>query len=243
MAAAQPSTSKKRLRPHQHKKTDDTQGPKRLISNCTTTARRGISDDADIVLETHQVDEARRDDNEHIALLKLKGTINGLPATLLVDSGASANFIDTAFVDQHKTHMPTTAGEARLISLADGSTHRSDQRLKDADLIVGTHQETQQFTVLPLKGQTAILGLPWLSKNDANIDWRKRRIWLKTDGRVHTLCMLGDIRTTSATVQSNRIEELHMCSDITPPSSDSTTRHAEASCNSTVAATRHSSNQ
>ena len=199
-------------------------------------ARRGISDDrrADIVLETHQVDAMQRSDDEHIALLKLRGSINNLPATMLVDSGASANFIDAEFVKQNR--LSTSAGEVRLVHLADGSTHRSNQRLEKARVIIGSHAETQTFTVLPLKGQTAILGLPWLSKNDASIDWRKRRIIIKTQGRMHTLCMLGDIRTTTQNSRTDKEQTNHS-------TSDDKIRTIELSCNSADAAAQHTTNK
>ena len=203
-------------------------------------ARREISDnESDLVLETHQVDEARRDDQEHIALLKLRGTINGLSATMLVDSGASANFIDAEFVERNK--IETCTGEARLISLADGSTHRSDQRLRDAKLIVGTHEEAQQFTVLPLKGQTAILGLPWLTKNDASIDWRKRRILVKKHDKMHTLCTLGDLITSSALTQNKKQDCLNTRQRLNHSPSDDQTRRVETSCNSASLAAPHAS--
>ena len=174
--------------------------------------------------------EARRDDNEHIQLLKLRGTINGLSATLLVDSGASANFIDTGFVESNR--LKTTTGDARLISLADGSTHRSDQRLRDAQLSVGTHNERQHFTVLPLKGQTAILGLPWLTKNNACIDWRQRRILVKSEDRVHTLCVLGDIVSCSATRQSTEKDLPQVRQRLTRSMGHEPTRSIELSCSS-----------
>lgn len=205
VSTPQVSTSKKRLGRHRAQ-THDVETPKK--TSLIRLARRGISDDdnrqsdtdIDIVLENHHVDEARRVDKEHIALLKLRGSLNNVPATFLIDSGASANFVDSTFVDQNG--IKTIDGEARIISLADGSTHRSTKRLRDVDLVIGSHEETQTFTVLPLKGQSAILGMPWLSKSGANIDWRKRRILIKKNDKVHQLCMLGELQTTSATTRN-----------------------------------------
>src|SRR6478672_13856520 len=99
------STSKKRLGRHRAQ-THDVETPKK--TSLIRHARRGISDDdnrqsdTDIVLENHHVDEARRVDKEHIALLKLRGSLNNVPATFLIDSGASANFVDSTFVDQNR---------------------------------------------------------------------------------------------------------------------------------------------
>ena len=200
--------AKKRLRRHRQQTNDD-ESPKqpRLIRN--EVARHGISDTEnecnDIVLQNYQIDEARRDDKEHMALLKLRGSINNVPATFLIDSGASANFVDCRFVDQNK--IETVDGEARIISLADGSTHRSTKRLRDVDLVIGSHREKQTFTVLPLKGQSAILGMPWLSKSGANIDWRKRRILIETNDRRHQLCKLGELRMTSASTQNEKNDQ------------------------------------
>ena len=170
-------------------------------------------------------------------MLKLRGSINNRAATFLVDSGASANFVDADFIKQNR--LTTTTSDARMISLADGSMHRSDQRLRDAHLSVGDYEEKQTFTVLPLKGQSAILGLPWLTKNNANIDWRKRRILVKTKDRMHQLCMLGDIITSSASLQNVFKTRALAQERITRPSSEDKTRTIVESCSTaSLASTR-----
>src|SRR4051812_31448436 len=44
------------------------------------------------------------------AMMKISGSINGKPATILIDSGASANFVDSSFLQRH--HIGTLSGKA-----------------------------------------------------------------------------------------------------------------------------------
>src|SRR5690348_12521023 len=57
-------------------------------------------------------------------LLKLTGTLDSHPATVLIDSGATTNFIDAGYVQRH--HLPTEPMAQVRITLGDSSQRQTD---------------------------------------------------------------------------------------------------------------------
>ena len=113
----------------------------------------------------------------HRKLLKLKGTIGGKGALILVDSGASSDFISETFVARH--HLPATQVEQRqTVTLADGSKCETAKVVEEVGVQMGEYKDCLSFLSLPLTGYDAILGMPWLEKNNPKIDWVNRRIEL-----------------------------------------------------------------
>ena len=119
-------------------------------------------------------------------LLVLHATLASHPARILIDSGSSGNFISTAFVRTHA--LPTRPSVSPLsISLADGSKQLSSQLAPLVPLSVSTYSETLDYTVLPLSGYDAILGMPWLKQHQPNIQWREGTVTFTHGHHTHTL--------------------------------------------------------
>ena len=62
-------------------------------------------------------------------LLTVQVTINGIPCNLLVDSGASRNFINESFADNHRLRL-TSLSQSLRIRLADGTLSATALELK-----------------------------------------------------------------------------------------------------------------
>jgi hypothetical protein len=95
----------------------------------------------------------------------------------LLDSGASANFLDKSVVDKYG--LKTTLCDKSFI-LADGSTSNSASELSDAYVTSlvddGTSSwTTQSFKILDLNF-SCILGLPWLQSAKPAINWVARTL-------------------------------------------------------------------
>jgi hypothetical protein len=110
-------------------------------------------------------------------LFKLRGFFAGQAATLLLDSGASSEFIDPKFATRCGL---TLAKSERTIKLADGAivdaqgcvdTECSLEAAKGAAIPF-----TALFTATPLEGYDAILGVSWLEAHDPIIGWKNRLI-------------------------------------------------------------------
>ena len=117
---------------------------------------------------------------------KLRGAINGASTTLMLDSGASSEFIDTEFARRCGLSLtPST----RTIRLADGTVvSASGEVTVDFTLVPSSVNGapipfTATFTATPLEGYDAILGMTWLSEHDPVVGWRDKSIEIRSAGR------------------------------------------------------------
>jgi len=122
-------------------------------------------------------------ENEH-ELLRFNGRIGGRRATVLIDSGSTHDFISKEFVERHR--LPTQSdGEPLTVTLADGTRSRCPlQTVGPIKLVMGSVGEQQSFTVFPLSKYDAILGKPWLTKNNPSIDFRTNVVQMPSESFV-----------------------------------------------------------
>ena len=118
-------------------------------------------------------------------LFKLRGYFAGRAATLLIDSGADSDFIDPDFANHCGLDLTPSR---RSIKLADGSiVSATGQVTTECDLVPaddGTRIPFEAtFTATPLDGYDAILGVTWLERHNVNIEWRDRRVTIRTAGQ------------------------------------------------------------
>ena len=124
-------------------------------------------------------------------LLQIRGTLNGRSVVLLIDCGASSNFVSTEFVKNNNLRISTTS-IVHTVTLADGSKKASDGILEHACINIGTYTDHFDFIVLPLPKYDAILGLSWLQSLNPTIDWIKQSISLTHDGHRHSFTADSD---------------------------------------------------
>ena len=110
-------------------------------------------------------------DNEN-ELLLVHGKINGRRATMLIDSGSTHDFISQDFVRRH--NLATVSSENTLnVTLADGTCgSRPMETVGPVKIVVRDFSEEQCFTVFPLSHYDAILGKPWLTRNNPAINYK-----------------------------------------------------------------------
>ena len=104
------------------------------------------------------------------SLIKLRGTVKNQPAIFLIDSGATGNFINSAFV---KTHSLPTKSLPRPDSYysADGSQQTAAE-VTDSTLVrIDSYSDKLDLVAVPLAGYDVILGMPWLHHYDPYIQW------------------------------------------------------------------------
>lgn len=116
-------------------------------------------------------------------LFKLRGWFGGHKATLLIDSGASSEFIDPDYAARcGLTLVPSD----RTVKLADGTiTNALGQVTTSCALDAGRKPAVEfnsTFTATPLGGYDAILGVTWLAAHDVDIGWAHRSVILHTPG-------------------------------------------------------------
>jgi len=109
-------------------------------------------------------------------VIKLTGSVgpHKVQVDFLVDSGATALFIDTKLAERCGLQVLPSG---RAITLADGST-RTAAGTTTAQCTMqsaagGTVEFSGEFCVTELQGHDAILGMPWLHFFNPAIDWRE----------------------------------------------------------------------
>ena len=115
-------------------------------------------------------------------LLRVEAKLYGRAATVLIDCGSTHDFISEVFVRRHK--VPTELGSELLkVTLADGKRSSHAMETTNAiDVVVSDFKEKQQFTVFPLARYDAILGKPWLTRNNPRINFRTNEIIVDGNG-------------------------------------------------------------
>ena len=114
------------------------------------------------------------------SLLSVQGLISGLPAVILIDCGASHNFISRSWVERHE--LKTEPLRVPLgVKLADSSPPREvSHQTEVLPIHVATCSFLQSFAVIDLDGFDALLGKEWLSDCNPRIDFVTMRFNYRT---------------------------------------------------------------
>ncbi|CAG8820392.1 20284_t:CDS:2 [Gigaspora margarita] len=108
------------------------------------------------------------------ALLKIDGWVQGQNALILIDSGASKDFMSSNFVKQ--TNLFKDKNQSSPIELADSTRCQTQGSIKKNNI-----------EVLPLQKYDIILEKPWLYDLNPRIDWRNNQIVVKKDKWTHKI--------------------------------------------------------
>jgi len=106
----------------------------------------------------------------HPTLLTFAGKLHGRPVKVLVDCGASSNFVSTTFVAQHGLET-VPANKPFVVRLADGQRQACAEALPKSSLHIRRYKDKLDLHILPIKNFDVILGMPWLRQYKPYIDW------------------------------------------------------------------------
>src|ERR1051325_6007759 len=110
------------------------------------------------------------DDNKE-KLLRFNGKINGDNAWILIDSGASQNFVNEKFIQEND--IPVDKTTSRTIELADGSKQVASYETKLYNLKIGNYKtKCIKERLVKLDKYDVILGKSWLYNANPIIDWK-----------------------------------------------------------------------
>jgi hypothetical protein len=115
-------------------------------------------------------------DNASEKLLTFTGTCNDYPARYLIDCGATKDFISKSFA-KDKGILTHNCGPLR-VRLADGSITITTQCAKAVSLAIGNHTEYRDLVTMNLDAFDIILGKPWLTYFNPDIDWKSNTLRL-----------------------------------------------------------------
>ncbi|KAG7668776.1 hypothetical protein KSW81_003798 [Nannochloris sp. 'desiccata'] len=108
--------------------------------------------------------------------------LNKKNVRVLIDNGSSFNIVSESFV--RKNEWQTNAAAAVNVTLADGRRHSGDRVLRNSKLKLGCVNDTLNLRVYPVQNYDVILGVPWLIKMKANIDFSSGDLVVLKNGRV-----------------------------------------------------------
>jgi len=110
------------------------------------------------------------------------GLIRGIPVQVLIDSGASRNFISTSVVKEHQLELSYHPSSIS-VQTADGRARSVKAYLKEEVLRIGSYKEVLDFETYPLESYDVILGKEWLdSRENVKIDFKRNKISFEEKG-------------------------------------------------------------
>lgn len=129
--------------------------------------------------------------------LKLKGTIKGKEVVVMIDSGASHNFISEVVVHQLGLTMEGTTGYGVLVGT--GMTVKGEGVCKDVELMLQNCSITTSFLPLELGSADVILGIQWLETlGDMKVNWKLQVMKFKMQEM--TVTLKGDMNLCSSAI-------------------------------------------
>ena len=124
-------------------------------------------------------------------VITVKGLLNGHKARMLIDSGASGNFITQKFIDAGRETLNAclTGMDPKSVKLANGSTIKTNRMLTDVNTNVKNKSLPCSFVVLPELNHSydAILGMPYLENANPDISFSNKTFnWRSNDSILHS---------------------------------------------------------
>lgn len=114
-------------------------------------------------------------------MMKLQGTLQGVPILILVDSGATHNFISKQ-VDEAMGWTIQATPEMRIL-LGDGSKVMASGKCEQVSIEIGEYNTTVDTILFDLDGLDLVLGVTWLaSLGDMLVNWGKQTMRFQQEG-------------------------------------------------------------
>ncbi|KAL8146858.1 hypothetical protein AgCh_004549 [Apium graveolens] len=106
--------------------------------------------------------------------------MNNVEAKVLIDSGATRSFISKTFVDKLKCDK-MTLNEVIDVVIANQEKIPVSQFCPKCEIDISGHKFLADLILLTLWEFDIILGMHWLGKNNAQIDCKSKKVYLKTE--------------------------------------------------------------
>lgn len=140
-----------------------------------------------------------------VRTMKLEGNINGASVLVLIDSGATHNFISPTVVEALGLHMVSSTPLG--VCLGDGHRILTLGKCKGLQLTLGGFNISFDAYVLELGGVDVILGVVWLETlGKVTMDWKEMYMVFNHKGQLVKLQgqQLGEKTTTFQSVVSQQ---------------------------------------
>ncbi|KAI3522148.1 hypothetical protein L1887_11628 [Cichorium endivia] len=133
--------------------------------------------------------------------MKLRGMIGQNEVVVLIDSGATHNFLSLRLVKP--LGLSVTGTREKGIMLGNGGFDKSIGICKNVSLSLPGYQLVHDFYPLDLGGTDVILGITWLETlGDTRVNWRELTMSFRNEGRKVTLHGEPGLNRSETTLQS-----------------------------------------
>ena len=154
-------------------------------------------------------------------LIEMRGSIENHPCRILVDCGASCNYVSQRIVNRYQLtrqnfYPPLT------IELADGSQSKADEELIQHRVTMLGFDGAVDLVITALNQYDVILGIPWFKKYQPVIDWQQGMI-------MQVVGEEADIGENGARLDERRGEEQRRSSPSDHVTSSSPSDHVTSS--------------
>ena len=134
--------------------------------------------------------------------MKVKGEIQGRTAIVLVDCGATHNFISEKLVKELQLNTKETSNYG--VILGSGTAVKGKGIYEAVELMLGDWKIVDEFLPLELGGVDAILGMQWLySLGTTEVDWKNLKLTFTHEGK--KVKIQGDPSLTKARVSLKKM--------------------------------------
>src|SRR5438128_4660681 len=132
--------------------------------------------------------------------------INGYPAVILFDSGASHTFISTTFVDRNKIEFDLTKDEYHIKS--PGGRIVTNQKVRNVTLDLHGNLYQASPLILP-QGIDVIMGVDWMKQHEAVLDTLARTVSLASPDKIGYITLhLDNHQTPTKSLHSLEVDPL-----------------------------------
>jgi hypothetical protein len=111
-------------------------------------------------------------------LLTLKAFVNRAPVKIMIDSGASGNFINEETANRLKV-FTSPVQQTQAVATADGTSHVISKEVRNLPFRIGDYRVHVTLQIVPLPDNEIILGTPWLKQENPMIDWVNHSLTIK----------------------------------------------------------------
>ncbi|KAL3701254.1 hypothetical protein R1sor_019276 [Riccia sorocarpa] len=111
-------------------------------------------------------------------LVVADGSIEGIKVRVLIDPGATENFLSRTVA--LKLGLGLEKDDSEEVELPNGQTERIDALPRKVELIMGQYQESIEWRVIRLARYDVILWMPWMERYNSQVDWRRKIVRTKS---------------------------------------------------------------
>ncbi|KAL8125298.1 hypothetical protein AgCh_012835 [Apium graveolens] len=121
-----------------------------------------------------------KDAVQNSEVIESKLLMNNVEAKVLIDSGATRSFISETFVDKLKCDK-MTMNEVIDVIIVNQEKIPVSQFCPKCEIDISGHKFSADLILFKLGEFDIILGMDWLGKNNAQIYFKSKKVYLKTD--------------------------------------------------------------